>query len=174
MKKFLILSLTSLFCSTVHAVDVTNGPLQHHPALCDYGYNPDCRQNNGAAVPPKKIIRHITVNVPSKYGALATNKKTGAVGGAINMNSLAEAKTEAIKRCEDGGRHTPCKVITWAENGCFASAQGKLGTKWKSFYATRQPGLAENAVLAQCRKSGASNCKIVVSESCSIPDGMYN
>ncbi|WP_416192481.1 DUF4189 domain-containing protein [Neisseria sp. CCUG12390] len=170
MKNFLILSLLSLFGSVTYAVDVTNGPLQHHPALCNYGYNLDCGHNNGATTPPKKIIRHITVNVPSKYGALAANEKTGSVGGASNADSLSEAKKAAIRQCGEKG----CKVITWARNGCIAAAGGKLGKHWKLSKAVEKPGESEAVAMKRCKSTGASNCQIIISESCSVPDGMYN
>lgn len=175
MKKFLILSLFSLLNSTAYSVDVTNGPLQQHPALCNYGYNPNCGQNNEAAPPPKKIIRHITVDVPSKYGAIAHNPKTGVAGGSIGMPSLQEAKQEAIKRCENGGENAPCKVVSWVRNGCLATAKGLLGKNGKLFKAVaKQPGQVEQLVLNQCISSGASGCKIYAPEGCSIPEGMNN
>ena len=61
--------------------------------------------------------RVVNIEVPSKYGAWATNSKTGVSGGAINMDSLAAAKKQAIKTCEQGGRNAPCKVVAWARNG---------------------------------------------------------
>lgn len=164
MKK-LIFILCCLIGANAVASDITNGPLQQHPALCNYGYNPNCGQNNAA--PPKKIIRHVTVNVPSKYGALALNKKTGGFGGAIEMNSKAEAKKEAIKRCENGGKNAPCKVISWVRNGCIAAA---ANSKNVLFTAAEEPGQAEDVVMNKCKAAGKSDCKIVLPEACSIPD----
>ena len=117
---------------------------------------------------PSKIIRHTVVNVPSKYGALAVNRETGISAGAINADSLQQAKKLAIQRCEKGG-NAPCKVVSWVRNGCIAGAEGKLGTKWKSFYAGREQGQAEQTVMSQCNASGATDCKIVIPEGCSIP-----
>lgn len=134
-------------------------------------YNSDPPQSgNTQAPPPKKIIRHITVNVPSKYGALAANEKTGSVGGASNADSLSEAKKAAIRQCGEKG----CKVITWARNGCIAAAGGKLGKHWKLSKAVEKPGESEAVAMKRCKSTGASNCQIIISESCSVPDGMYN
>ena len=148
-----------------------NGP-SGDPSCMGGVLNSDPYYNTGkqnSSVSHPKIIRYTTVNVPSKYGALAINNKTGISGGAIDADSLQQAKKLAVQRCENGGKNAPCKVITWVRNGCIAGAQGKLGTKWKSFYAAREQGQVEEAVLEQCRNSGASDCKIFVAEGCSIP-----
>lgn len=131
----------------------------------DHGYNPNCGSNSNTP-PPQEIIRYTIVNVPSKYGALASNKKTGGVGGAINMNSLAEAKREAIKRCENGGKNAPCRVITWVRNGCFA---GAVSAKNKLYRETGEPGVAEKLALSRCEASGEGACEIAIPEACSIP-----
>ena len=55
--------------------DVTNGALQNDPALCSYGYNPNCSSGN-TAPPPKKIIYH-DVFVPPKLERLLTVRKQG-------------------------------------------------------------------------------------------------
>lgn len=130
-------------------------------------YNAAPPQSSNVATTPRKIIRHIEVNVPSKYGALALNKKTGVSGGALNMNSKAEAKREAIKKCEDGGRNAPCKIVTLVKNGCIAAA---TNSKNILFTVAEEQGHAENAVMNNCRAAGASGCKIVLPEACSLPD----
>ena len=86
------------------------------------------------------------------------------------MDSRAAVEKEAIKTCEQGGRNAPCKVEAWVRNGCIAVAQGKAGSKWKSFFETEaSPGLAEPAALRKCQAAGAAQCKIVVSEAWSMP-----
>ena len=74
---FVLFGLTSL---NIYAADpVTRGALQNNPALCQYGYNPNCtssrqyQQNQ-----PTEIVN---IKVPSKYLALAMNPKTGLSGG---------------------------------------------------------------------------------------------
>lgn len=177
MKKFLILALSGLFNLNVYA----NGcPGQFDPqsGICRFqGHNGELVQYNiappqGNTSPQKKIIETTIIHKASKYGALASNKKTGAVGGVINMNSLSEAKKGAIKRCEDGGKHTPCKVIAWVRNGCIAGVADMHRNKL--FRATGKPGDAEQLAMSYCKKSGSTNCEIVLPEACSVPDGMYN
>lgn len=129
-------------------------------------YNSAPPQSRGNAAPPKKIIRHITVNVPSQYGALALDEKTSSLGSSNNHSSLAEAKKAAIRQCGEKG----CKVITWVKNGCIAAAGGKVGSKWKLTKAAEERGEAEQIAMSRCRKSGISDCTIVVPETCSIPD----
>ena len=110
----------------------------------------------------------ININVPSKYGAWAVNIKTGIAGGALNMDSR-EAAEKAIKTCEKGGRHAPCKIGASVRNGCIAVAQGKLGNKWKAFTGIKKPGLAEEEALRKCQASGYSQCTIFAPEGCSMP-----
>ncbi|WP_308186683.1 DUF4189 domain-containing protein [Neisseria subflava] len=167
MKKllFVLLGLTSL---NIYAADpVTRGALQNNPALCQYGYNPNCtssrqyQQNQ-----PTEIVN---INVPSKYLALAINTKTGMSGGALDMDSRAAAEREAIRTCERGGSNAPCKVLVWARNGCVASAHGDEGKRPRLFSVTGKPGFAEAEALRRCRAAGVPGCRILIPETCSLP-----
>ena len=120
---------------------------------------------SGNSTPSSKKIVYV-----SKYGAVATNEKTGISSGALNKDSIEEAKNEAIKACEQGGRNAPCKVAIWAGNACLAAATGKEGKKFRVFYTAREkPGQAEPAALKQCNKAGLKNCEITIPEGCSFP-----
>ena len=131
MKK-LFLMIFGLMVSNISIAnptyDVTNGALQNDPALCSYGYNPNCSSGN-TAPPPKKIIYHDVV-IPPKFGALAYSQKAGILAGVVNQNSLDAAKQEAVKRCQKSSRNTPCKVIVWVRNGCLAAAEGKVKNRF--------------------------------------------
>ena len=166
MKKlFLIaLGLVSFDVNADPTYDATRGALQNNSALCGYGYNPNCSSGSRGTPPSKKIV------YVSKYGAVATNEKTGISSGALNKDSIEEAKHEAIKACEQGGRNAPCKVAIWAGNACLAAATGKEGKKFRVFYTAREkPGQAEPAALKQCNKAGLKNCEITIPEGCSFP-----
>ena len=167
MKKLLVV-LLGLASLNVYAADpATRGALQNNPALCQYGYNPNCtssrqyQQNQ-----PTEIVN---INVPSKYLALAINTKTGMSGGALDMDSRAAAEREAIKTCERGGSNAPCKVLVWARNGCVASAHGDEGKRPKLFSVTGKPGFAEAEALRRCRAAGVPGCRILIPETCSLP-----
>ncbi|WNS83024.1 DUF4189 domain-containing protein [Neisseria sp. DTU_2021_1001991_1_SI_NGA_ILE_055] len=167
MKKlfFVLLGLASLnVCVANPTYDATRGALQNDPGLCQYGYNPNCgssRQNQRNQ--PTEIIH---IKVPSKYGAWAINSKTGISGGALEMDSLEEAKKQAIKTCEQGGKNKPCKIGAWVRNGCIAAAQRKDG---RLFFGINDPGLAEVEALRKCQASGGIQCKITTPEGCSMP-----
>ena len=170
MKKllFVLLGLTNLnICVANPTYDVTKGALQNDPSLCQYGYNPNC--GSSAQRSHRRTTEITTINVPSKYGAWAFNSETGIAGGALEMDSLASAKRQAIKTCERGGSNSPCKIEVWARNGCIAVAQGKLGKKWKLFSVVTDPGEAEAKALQKCHASGLPQCKIVANEGCSLP-----
>ena len=167
MRKLLVV-LLGLASLNVYAADpATRGALQNNPALCQYGYNPNCtssrqyQQNQ-----PTEIVN---INVPSKYLALAINTKTGMSGGALDMDSRAAAEREAIKTCERGGSNAPCKVLVWARNGCVASAHGDEGKRPRLFSVTGKPGFAEAEALRRCRAAGVPGCRILIPETCSLP-----
>jgi len=127
-------------------------------------YNVPPQQTENTAPSRKKIV------YVSKYGAVATNEKTGVSSGVLNKNSLEEAKREAIQICEQEGRNAPCKVAVWVANGCIAAAKGKMSNnKVKVFYEGRKKGMAESVALNRCRKAGLENCEITIPEGCSLP-----
>jgi hypothetical protein len=165
---FVLLGLTSL---NVYAADptydATRGALQNNSALCQYGYNPNCASSRQHQ--QKQPTEIVNINVPSKYGALAVNLKTGISGGALDMDSRAAAEREAIRTCEREGSNKPCVIAASVRNGCIAVAQGNKGKILKTFYGMKEPGLAETEALRKCRAAGVSGCKIVVSEGCSLP-----
>lgn len=168
MKKlfFVVLGLASFnVCVANPTYDATRGALQNDPGLCQYGYNSNCGSSGHRQQrQPTKIIN---INVPSKYGAWAINPKTGISGGALEMDSLAAAKKQAIKTCEEGGKNKPCKVEAWVRNGCIAVAQGKDGSAF--FGITSYPGMAEDEALRKCQERGALQCRIIATEGCSLP-----
>ena len=170
MKKlFLIaLGLISLNASADPTYDATRGALQNNSALCGYGYNPNCSSGSRSTPPPKKIIYH-DVKVPSKFGALAYSQKTGNLAGSLNQNSLAEAQREAVKNCRQGSRNTPCKAIAWVRNGCIAAAEGKINNKFVVIDGSGPQGTAEQTALQNCRAGGATECRILAPEGCSLP-----
>ena len=167
MKKLLVV-LLGLASLNVYAADpATRGALQNNPALCQYGYNPNCTSSRQyQRNQPTEIVN---INVPSKYLALAINTKTGMSGGALDMDSRAAAEREAIKTCERGGSNAPCKVLVWARNGCVASAHGDEGKRPRLFSVTGKPGFAEAEALRRCRAAGVPGCRILIPETCSLP-----
>ena len=167
MKKllFVLLGLTNLnICVANPTYDVTKGALQNDPSLCQYGYNPNC--GSSAQRSHRRTTEIVHIKVPSKYGAWAVNLKTGISGGALEMDSLAAAKKEAIKTCERNGSNKPCEVKAWVRNGCIAVAQRKDG---KAFFGITSLGLAETEALRKCQASGGIQCEITTPEGCSMP-----
>lgn len=170
MKKLLLiaLGLVSFDVNADPTYDATRGALQNNSALCGYGYNPNCSSGSRSTPPPKKIIYH-DVKVPSKFGAIAINEKAGAVAASSNMSSIAEAKREAIRLCESDGRYAPCRDNGWVRNGCIAAASGKKSSKFQLFNGIGERGEAERLAINLCNKAKASECQIIVPETCSLP-----
>lgn len=107
--------------------------------------------------------------IPPKFGALAYSQKAGHIAGSLNHNSLAEAQREAVKRCQQGSRNTPCKPTKWIRNGCLAVAQGKIKNKFVLAEAGGTQGAVEQLALQNCKARGATECKILMPEGCSLP-----
>ena len=171
MKKLflMVLGLINLNAYADPTYDATRGALQNNPALCGYGYNPNCSSGSSSAPPPKKIIYH-DVKVPSKFGALAVSVKAGYIAGSLNHGSKEEAQREAVKRCRQGSRNTPCKAITWVRNGCLAAAKGKVkNNQFILSDAAGPQGTVEQTALQNCRNRGATECEIIMPEGCSLP-----
>ena len=170
MKKLflIVLGLVSFNVNADPTYDATRGALQNNSALCGYGYNPNCSSGSRSTPPPKKIIYH-DVKVPSKFGAIAINEKAGAVAASSNMPSIAEAKREAIRLCESDGRYAPCRDNGWVRNGCIAAASGKKSSKFQLFNGIGERGEAERLAINLCNKAKASECQIIVPETCSLP-----
>ena len=168
MKKlmFVLLGLASM---NAYSNDVTQGALQNNPALCSYGYNSNCGGGGGGYYTPPVRVEHIVIQVPPKYGALSFNTKKRYLTGALNYNSLAEAKREALAACREESGDNNCIILRWTRNGCLASAQGKVGSQYIVITGAGKVGEAESEALNDCRAKGAKDCKLMLTERCSLP-----
>ena len=139
----------------------------HNGEVVNYNVPPP--QSGNSTPPPKKIIYH-DVKVPSKFGALAVSVKAGYIAGSLNHSSKEEAQREAVKRCQQGSRNTPCKAITWVRNGCLAAAKGKVKNNLFILADAAGPqGTVEQEDLQKCSNRGATECEIIMPEGCSLP-----
>lgn len=169
MKKMIVIFL-GLLSFNAYAYDATRGALQNDPTLCQYGYNPNCGSKNRSAPPTEIIYYNVDVEVPPLFGALDFSRQAAYLAGAANQVSLDMAKKKAIKECQKGSRNTPCKVIKWVMNSCFAAAEGSLRGKYVLSPGGGDPGKAEINALQNCMKEGAKECRIIQPEVCSIPE----
>ena len=128
---------------------------------------------NGSMTQQSRQPQTVTVYIPSKYGAVAMNMDTADVSGVLNQDSLSKAKKAALTQCRQGDSKAPCKIVTWVRNGCIAMAEGQINKqpgKSKSFFETKEKGKAEAAAMARCKTDQTvKNCKILLSEGCSLP-----
>lgn len=168
MKKlmFVLLGLANM---NAYSNDVTQGALQNNPALCSYGYNPNCGGVGGGYYSPPFRVEHIVIQVPPKYGALSLNTKKKYLTGALNKNSLAEAKREALKACREESGDSNCIIFRWTRNGCLAAAEGRRKGRVYLTSGAGEVGEAEPEALNNCRDTGSKDCKIVLTERCSLP-----
>ncbi|MBN6066616.1 DUF4189 domain-containing protein [Aggregatibacter actinomycetemcomitans] len=122
----------------------------------------------GGTSSSKTIIYHDVV-VPDKFGAFAYSEKAGRIEGVVNQNSLDEAKREALKLCRQNSRGASCKITKWIRNGCLAAAEGKRNGRYFLAQAGGAPGAAEQQALQDCKAGGATECRLLGPEACSLP-----
>lgn len=116
-------------------------------------------------------VQNITVNLPSKYGAIAQSLTTNAISSAVNEDSPEEAIRMAVANCESVKGNGKCQSRTWVRNACLSMAEGKSGKYYKAFIASSgKRNQAESLALKKCTKSGARDCKILMPEECSLPE----
>ena len=191
MKKqlFLLFSVLLGYSELSFAYDPTRGALQNAPELRIYGYNQqdiynkyhpsvnignsynnngNSYNNNGSSY---NNMNPVIIQVPSKYGAIVFNHKTGIITDSVNEDSLEQAKRVAIQRCEKRGDGKFCKVHSWIRNGCHALATGRengILHILKGYSSTE--GNSERLALENCSSHKFKECVIGVPERCSLPD----
>ena len=184
MKKqlFLLFSVLLGYSELSFAYDPTRGALQNAPELRSYGYNQqdiynkyhpsvnvgNSYNNNGSSY---NNMNPVIIHVPSKYGAIVLNNKTGIITDSVNEDSLEQAKRVAIQRCEKRGNGKFCKVHDWIRNGCHALATGtNNGIRYilKGYSSTE--GNSERLALENCNSQKYEECAIIVPERCSLPN----
>ena len=150
--------------SAVNAQDPTQGPLQTDPGLRGYGYN------NGGGYYPSAGSAPKVVYLPTKYGAVVYNPKTGRWDSAFGLSSKRAALKEATHKCE-ANDNAPCdKELLTYSNSCGAMAEGRKADAWVLYpNAAETPTEAERLALKKCSDRGASNCEIVMPAECSLP-----
>ena len=112
--------------SSVNAQDpTTQGPLQNDPSLAIYGYGTGS-SGGGSGYYPSAGSAPKVVYLPTKYGAVVYNPKTGEWDSAFGLSSKRAALKEATRRCEGAhGENAPCnEVLLTYSNSCGAMAQG--------------------------------------------------
>ena len=152
--------------SAVNAQDPTQGPLQTDPGLRGYGYNNDGGYYPSAGSAPKVVY------LPTKYGAVVVNPKTGQWNSALGLSSKRAALKEATRRCEGPhGENAPCDfVLLTYSNGCGAMAEGGVEGGVQLYARGAETAQeAEQLALKKCSDRGGSNCKIVMPAECSLP-----
>ena len=155
--------------SSVNAQDpTTQGPLQNDPSLAIYGYGTG--SSGGGGYYPSAGSAPKVVYLPSKYGAVVYNPKTGRWDSAFGLSSKRAALKEATHKCEANG-NAPCnQIFLTYRNGCGAMAEGGIEKKWKIYADAGETSKeAERLALKKCSDDGAADCKIIMPAECSLP-----
>jgi hypothetical protein len=117
--------------------------------------------SSGSSAPSKPRV------LPSKYGAVALDMKTGGFDSAYGEVSEAVAKSKALQKCASKN----CKIIGYYRNTCTALARGQIsktrGVTPIQYGITK--AIAESKALARCEAIGAKDCKIIMPAECSLP-----
>ncbi|OAM29951.1 MULTISPECIES: DUF4189 domain-containing protein [Eikenella] len=155
MKQYL-LAFAAVLSAHAYAQNPTQGPLQTNPALCGYGYNPNCSPNQSASKPAPDFSRRTDY-----YAAIAVNAQTGAWGWSTGFFGQEAAQADAVMNCEQSGRGG-CRAAAFQRNGCLAMASSPNPTGGANFHfsASGVCGRVEQEALNRCRHSGAASCKL--------------
>ena len=142
------------------------------PILTDpgyFGYPLGGAPDNGGYYPSAGSAPKI-VYLPTKYGAVVYNPKTGRWDSAFGLSSKRAALKEATHKCE-ANDNAPCdKELLTYSNSCGAMAEGRKADAWVLYpNAAETPTEAERLALKKCSDRGASNCEIVMPAECSLP-----
>jgi hypothetical protein len=128
------------------------GPLG--PAWYQPGGGVACNNNTPQSVAPP-------VRWATRWGAIAVNTQTGALGSGAGRQTRGYAKQAALANCGDG-----CKIELTYRNQCAALASGER------FHASASAATIEEAsqlAMKECGKGGVRDCEITYSE-CSLPE----
>ncbi|WP_373778207.1 hypothetical protein [Glaesserella sp.] len=159
MMKKLLFVLFTLFSVNTLAVDPTQGPLQNDPALCAYGYNPNCYSGGYESPPPPP---RITTTYYANFVALVYGKDGTPLfyrdvfysdhnGGFTNIEWKV-MQDIASERCNKDSNYAPCKNahLAAALNGCIVVVESE-----HKFYANGADSCdaAKKIVMERCRKT---------------------
>ena len=97
-----------------------------------------------------------------RWGAIATDAKTGDAGTVEGLPTKSAAEEEALARCGSTGA-ADCQIRLTFHNQCAAAA---LGDGFLGLAGAPSKDQAKQRAIANCGNSGA--CKIVYS-ACSLP-----
>ncbi|QIM62718.1 hypothetical protein A1D29_05095 [Pasteurellaceae bacterium Orientalotternb1] len=174
MKKLLFVLFT-LFSLNALAVDPTQGPLQQDPALCAYGYNPNCYPRNNVKLPPSPIPNIIT-KFYEKYVALTYTRDGTPLFhrdiyyldidvGFLESSDWERMSILALNKCNKNSQYAPCKSSNLAAilDGCIAVIESQ-----NKFYADAGRGCeeAKKVAMRRCQKTDSKpkSCKIYALE----------
>ena len=137
-------------------------PTGQFAGLCSDGSVPQAgggggSGGNGGYVPPTVI------HIPTSYGAVAWDGKTGTYGYSSRQVSERASKQAALADCG----LKACKVLYAVSNACISAAHGAVNGN--GYFATAgdvNQRVAEQKAIAACEEK-TDNCQIVMSE-CSL------
>ena len=165
MKRFvngLLLAVGVLVGSSAWAQCVP-GQVVYGDPFCTMTNNPPLNDDggdsggNGGYVPPTVI------HIPTSYGAVAWDGKTGTYGYSSRQVSERASKQAALADCG----LKACKVLYAVSNACISAAHGAVNGN--GYFATAgdvNQRVAEQKAIAACEEK-TDNCQIVMSE-CSL------
>lgn len=97
----------------------------------------------------------------SRWGAIAINTHTGALGSSVGRQTKRDAKMEALSKCG-----YVCSINLTFHDQCAALASGE------KFFASASAATIEEAsrlAMKDCGKGGVTDCMVTYSE-CSLPE----
>lgn len=144
------------------------GSLAHAQVACPSGWIPYSATSCGPALnsqqSPKPNDHGATLQVGSRWGAIATDGVKGVLGTSTGERTEQGAANKALADCQAKGG-APCKLQLSYSNGCGAMSVGSRG------FSTAGAGTKEEAVqksMAICSSDGDTGCHVYYA-GCSLP-----
>lgn len=162
MNRFLLATILLLISVVAKGQGCPNGSVALPTGAC--GSQADANEMRQSDYDARVAERMRDLNAPrweDRYGAIASDVKTGSIGWVSASRSKREARKAAIEDCGGGG----CKVVMEGRNTCLAAAWGGGAAGYAGAVGLEN---AELSALGTCKKTGGTDCKITYS-ACSLP-----
>lgn len=157
VKRTVMLVVVSVFSAIAHAEGGCPAGMIPHAGTSTTSCAPIPQGPQGENGPP--------INWASRWGAIASDGKTGTVGAVTSRASKNDARRAAIAECEARGGNS-CKVETTYRNQCLAVISGSSKSNNVTAESVER---ATQIGMESCEKRGDSNCRVYYS-GCSFPE----
>lgn len=156
LKKSVLIAVLATFSFAVHAEGGCPAGMIPHSGTSTTSCAPIPQGPQSPGAP--------SVQWASRWGAIASDGKSGVVGAVTSHESKNDARKAAVAECGARGGSN-CKVETTYRNQCVAVVSGSSKSNNVTAESVER---ASQIGMESCSKRGDSNCRVYYS-GCSLP-----